>query len=348
MSSLRPGARRLLLLCLIAALGATASASWHFAREAKDLRATANTLRAEQASRQAAARELDARRQALLDQLASARAARPEAGRPAPPAALATAGVSNIDIRASAPRGGAVAAPRLTADGRLPPPSGSQGNVYFPQLFGDPHYAQLYLAWQEFNLRQRYAALFADLASAQVPTDEITRLREMLARRAMANEEVDGILDNQALAEKKTTDRLAAAQIKSQVRRTLDRELEESFSPEIVAKLRDFDYGINARQQFVDRLAARLSYSPTPLSHAQARQIEVLHRSTPSREARTGPQPVLSDEFMARAPSVLEPGQMTALEEIRAELDAARVGATSSIRGQPVPRSGPPPSSPPR
>lgn len=334
-------AKGLLLLVLVAPAGATLAASWHFAREKSALQAQAAALRADQASQQAHLAELDRRRQAAQEQLAQARTDRAAAEKAPPPPSNRTSsnpagGRPGFTVNAGAPETVSRAPSALRPDGRPPEPAGSRGNVYFPELFGDAPYARLYLTLQELSIEQRYAALFAELATAQVSAAEVTRLRETLARRQMANEEVDGILENQALREKKPLDRQEAARIKSQMRTTMDREMTADFSPETIAQWRAFENGIAAQQEFLDRLTARLSYSSAPLAPSQAAQLVVLRRTTASRSAPPGPFLSLSEEFLAAAASVLQPVQMEGLHEIKAELDIIRSGANSQIRTIPT------------
>jgi hypothetical protein len=196
---------------------------------------------------------------------------------------------------------------------RPPVPVGLHGNVYFPELFGDPAYAALFAASMRQRNDVRYAPLFQSLADTLAPY-ALERFRQLLLEQAIANEEVDGILQNQALLEKKPFDSRESLKLKQQVRETFTQEIKQSFGDAVFSAWRTFNNGADARQTFIDALELRLSYSGTPLDDTQAARLVQPFNANRGRD----------DTFSAAARGILFSSQWPALDEIQAELQASR------------------------
>ncbi len=332
-----PSSSKIWLVALLALpLGATGLWSWNLQRDAGALRASAASLSAEQTRLNGEVIALTQRREALRRDLVEASSARSEAEASIPAAfrknQAVLAAIAELRKRAaSATRSDASAVPLALPSA----PSGLHGNVYFPELFSDPHYAQLYLVYLRHSTNERFAPLFASL---QLPPAERVRFKELLIQQQMASEEVDGVMENQAMREKKPFDRSEAMQVKLRVNRTFDDEIKQTFGDAVFAEYREFLNGAGARQAFLDRLTLRLSYSGAPLETAQANQLTALYSASRRVPVASGGTPLdLSDDFMAGAQSILKPEQRTALEQINAESRASRTAISStSIRRPPA------------
>lgn len=323
---------------LVLPIGATAALSWSLQRDAAALTSSLADLRREHARLRAETTAAEQRYETLQQELAAAKAAHVAAEQAAAARATALRNATPArplpHVAPAAAVGGASPAFR-SASGAAPSPSGPHGNVYFPELFADPPYARLYLTLVRHHSASRYAPLFAELAPS-LPPAELARFKETLAVREMALEEVDGVLETQAMAEKRNVDRAQAQRIKGDVRRTFDQEIVQNFGADVRARLLAFENNTGARQLFLDRLTRRLSYS-SPLTDAQAASLAELYRSSRGLESPPG---LLGDKFLASAAAVLEPAQMSGLREIDQEMRASQIAA-SRIRS-----SGPPPAAP--
>ena len=180
-------------------------------------------------------------------------------------------------------------------------------------------------------------------AQVGLPPAELDRLKELLVQKEMAYEEVDGIMENDAMREKRPVDRSAAMQVKSRVNRTFEDEIRQTFGDTVFAQWRGFENGTGARQELLDQLARRLSYSTAPLEDAQSAQLVTLF-NTSFRGG--GPSGLVSDAFIAGAQSILKPEQMAGLLQLKTELDASRGGSSVMIRSASPPAPAPPPRPP--
>jgi hypothetical protein len=346
MSPARSSSKRWLLALVALPLGVLGAWIWQLHHEAADLRERVATLNAEQTRLRGEISALADRRDAVQRDLQQANAARATAeakavmaARPKPAASLS---VSTLSEESAPPPAALTRGPR-----QPPPPSGPHGNLYFPELFGDPHYAQLYLTWMKQRQAERYAALFAALPLSAA---DLARFKELLLQREMATEEVDGILANQAMRDKKAPDLREASQVKTRVTRAFDDEIRQTFGNAVWMQSAQFQGESAARQDFLDALISRLSYSPAPLENAQIKQLLTLYRST--REAAYAKHDYssgMSDAFVAAAQTVLKPEQIPGLLQIQLELRPNQSGGGWSVGVRPNPTATPsasPPSSP--
>jgi hypothetical protein len=329
---------RLWLLGLFALpIGAVGALAWMQHREAAALRVSAAAISAENARLKGELASLDRRRAELQRELADAQAKRAAAEAAVTPELRRRQAVLAV-LPTLREKPAVEASARALA--RSISPSGPHGNLYFPKLFSDPHYAQLYQTWSRQQIAGRFAALFAQVG---LPPAELDRLKELLVQKEMAYEEVDGIMENEAMREKKSVDRTAAMQVKMRVNRTFEDEIKQTFGDTVFAQWRGFENGTGARQELLDKLALRLSYSPAPLEDAQSAQLVTLfNTSRRGALAGGGPPSSVSDAFIAGAQAILKPEQMAGLLQLKTELDASRGGSSVMIR------SATPPTTPPQ
>lgn len=338
-------------------LGATAALTWTLRQDAAALRGSVAQLRAERAARATQLAVLEQRRTALERELVQLSEAKGEAGSPSRPGLKAASEVS--DANAPGTQAGSDSRPHLDRAAILealatiranaagvtsePParprePAGPHGNVYFPELFADASYAQLYLDDVRFRDNARYAPFYAALSATLAPA-EIERLRAMLLQRQLAGEEVEGILAVQAMQEKRPRDMSESMRLKSEVHRQFTAEIRQTFGETVMEQLTEFSAILAARQNFLERLELRLSYSRDPLAWEQTKQLSALlteqRRAAVRNRAPPGGGSQISDEFITAAGSILRPAQVDALREIRAEIDGARIsvpGGGSSVQ----------------
>jgi hypothetical protein len=345
-------------VALLLPLLATTALCWTLQRDITITREELSALRLRRAALQRQRTSLDERGARLVTELAAAQAARaaaerqlqtrPAAGPPtgAPRDLSAPEAARAVPASASSPAGGAAAAPESARAGReRPEPFGPSGNVYFPELLADADYARQFMIWQRQQTATRYAELFAALAGALAPA-ELARFREALAEREMAASEVDGILITRSLQEKTPLDRAEVVRTKAHVRRTCDDEIAQQFGAAVLAQLRAFEGNTGARQDLLDRLDLRLSYSAAPLQRGQAARLAEAYNASRHAALRAAPGPgsALSDAFMAAAENVLEPAQLPALRSLRDELGAARGGVSSFSVSTAARGAAPPPA----
>ena len=111
--------------------------------------------------------------------------------------------------------------------------------------------------------------------------------------------EVAGIFTNRALAEKKDANESEIAKAQFAVTRELYEKIKEVFGTGALEKLRAFESGTGARQDFVDSLSARLSYSTLSIVAAllSSTLIGVVFGFMPARSAaRLDPVQALARE----------------------------------------------------
>lgn len=343
MNAFTPRVKLAALLALLAVpLGATAALAWTLRQDAATLRSSVAQAQSERSRRAAQLAALEQRRHALERELASVTgASTPRSDTAMTPAERQRAAILE-----------ALAAIRASTEATPPPPAaprepwGPHGNTYFPELFADAHYTQLYLAHVRARENTRYAPFFAELAAQLAPAD-IDRLREMLVQRQLAGEEVDGILATQALQDKRPRDVSASFRLKAEVQRQFNAELQQAFGADLLVRISEFNTLLAARQNFLERLELRLSYSSDPLTWEQTKQLAALQseqrRAAVRAPGASGPPSQLTDEFFVAASAVLRPVQMAAFSEIRTELGASWTPGTSGSRVQISGKSGPPP-----
>lgn len=355
-----PGLTRmpaLVAALLLVPLSATAALVVTLARDASTLRAQAAGLRAQNAAAQARVDALAARRQALERELAQS------TGATAPAVTAQAVAPPSTPTAVSAIRGPTLAEQQATARAAIdalrtglasssdpsttPPlrrdPSGPSGNVFFPELFSDPHYYALAKMERGFRDDLRYAPLYESL-SGRLSTAQIAQLRETLLQRDLADLEIEGVLNAQALQEKRPRDMSIASRLKVALRRQFDAELRQAFGNAIQAELVRYADLLSARAEIIDRLELRLSYSADPLTPEQVQQLAprvVAARQLASRNRPPGVPSVVSDELLAAVSAGLRPAQLPALQEVRTEMEGARVpgsAGSGTIRiSSPVP-----------
>lgn len=324
--------RRLIVwtLSLLPALAASVT-TWQLHRADAALEAKLAAATTEQSRLQATRSTLERRQSALANDLAQAKAERTATEAKLTPAerwrAALRVTIAELEKTPLGPQPQPV-------ESRPREPSGPHGNVYFPELFSDPHYAQLYQTSVRPHVAQHFAKLFATLG---LPEPARLRFEEMLLQEQMAMEEVDGILANQAMREKSRPSFIEAARIKQRVRQTFEDELRDTFGEIAFATYRAFQNGSGARQEFVDALAVRLSYAASPLTDEQADRLAAAFTDAQMAAFRdhipASAADILATEGFTRAVSgVLQTDQLAALREIESEIKASRNGVVSIRR----------------
>jgi len=121
-------------------IGAAGTLAWMQHREAAALRVSAAAITAESARLKGELALLDRRRAELQRELSEAQAKRTAAEAALTPELRRREAVLAVVATLREKPAGEVSA---RAQPWLNSPSGSHGNVYFPELFADPHYAQV-------------------------------------------------------------------------------------------------------------------------------------------------------------------------------------------------------------
>jgi hypothetical protein len=141
-------------------IGAAGTLAWMQHREAEALRVSAAALAAENARLKSELVSLDRRRSELQREFSDAQTKRTAAEAALTPELRRRQAVRAVAAALREKTPGEVS---TRVQPRLNSPSGSHGNVYFPELFADPHYAQVYMAWSRQRIAERFAALFAQI-----------------------------------------------------------------------------------------------------------------------------------------------------------------------------------------
>jgi hypothetical protein len=317
--------------------------SWQRHRDATEMRANLASLSAEEARLKTEVATLTDRRSALQQELTQVKAAPTATDPKSPPTAhpisrVTSASVAPLQTAAKPTR----PAPAVTASStsRLQGPSGPHGNVYFSELFDDPHYAQVYRTWLRQRNEERYAPLFASLSLS--PTD-LARLKDLLVQKEMSVEDVEGVLTTEAMLAKKTVDAREVSQTKTRVIRAFDEEIRQTFGSAVWVQYQGSSARLAGSQEFLDQLTLRLSYSPAPLASEQITQLSAIYNTTRQAAFAKGDYSSgITDAFVADAQTILNPDQVKGLLQIQTELRASHTGlSTVSIR-QSAPATPPP------
>ena len=201
-----------------------------------------------------------------------------------------------------------------------PQPFGPQGNVYFAELLGNPVYAAHFSTYTRQHIEERYASMWAGLSLS--PAD-LSRLKALLVEKEISREDVMGIFANRALVEAKDVDGVDVYKAQLAVTRELDEKIKDTFGTGVREKLRAFEGGTGARQNILDALTARLSYSEAPLTDAQTAQLIEAYNASAFLNPRMNFSE-LPEPFVTAAQSILKAEQMVRFRKLAAEMPQAR------------------------
>jgi hypothetical protein len=342
----------------LGALGATAI---KFHADAAALRDEASRLATERSALQAHRGELLQHQRQLAGQVRELRAtAAAETKSPGPVRNRAVA--DGATVTRSAAGGTPVAtAPDAAEAGRRPrEPMGPHGNVYFPELLGEPEYSLWFKTYSAPHIEERYAVLFHDL---RLPPDQRARLKDLLIQLSLAQDDVDGILEIRAMQERTDVSLTDKFKIQRTVVTQIEAEIQATLGDAIFAMYRRFSNSLGIRQT-LEPAFLRLSYTQPALRLDQEETLVKLFDEVvngPRRAAlvdaarnRTRPE-ILStpgnrftDAFIAQAQTILTAEQVDGLRQVQTE-QLALVSGSMSIRPAStgsLPSATPPPRPP--
>jgi hypothetical protein len=230
-----------------------------------------------------------------------------------------------------------VSAP-VTAQAR--PDRGGLANA----MMNSPEAQQLMAIQQKAGLDGRYAALFKKL---NLSPDELEKFKSLLVEKQGVFMEVMNEARNQGMTGRENRDGIR--QLTEQMQAEVDGSIRAALGDSAYAEYKNYENTMPQRG-VVGQLAQRLSYSSTPLNDIQSEQlVQILAANTPpaaNRGNRANPASALvqsfaignaqvgaatamfggapiSDTVIAQAQGVLMPAQVTALQSLQQEQQAA-------------------------
>ncbi len=196
----------------------------------------------------------------------------------------------------------------------------------FAKLMENPEFVRLFYTQQRASLDGRYAGLFKKLGLSEA---QLEQFKNLLVEKQSAMIDVFTAARAQGLDPRTDRDTLR------ELARSADLEAEASIrstlGESLYAAYEQYEQTLPQRN-LVDKLDTRLSYSPSPLTPAQAEQlVTILKETSPpgtGRNARVGSfvggSVEITDPAVARAQGILTPTQQTALVQLQSEQTAAK------------------------
>ncbi len=205
------------------------------------------------------------------------------------------------------------------------------------RLLDNPEFFQALQLHRQATLDTRFAPLFRQLA---LTADELTAFKRLLAEKESAALDVIAVSESQP--DGPLPDPILGASINAARART-DAAIRATLGAERYAVYTDYEKSLPQRN-VVAQLEQRLSYSPTPLSPAQAESlVKILAADSPAPASDSGetaptsalvvttgslaaagielrtPTATISNSAIDQAQGMLTPRQVAALREIQAE-----------------------------
>jgi hypothetical protein len=196
----------------------------------------------------------------------------------------------------------------------------------FSKLMENPEFVRLFYTQQRASLDGRYAALFKQLGLSD---EQLEQFKNLLVEKQSAM--IDIFTAARAQGFDPRTDRDTLRELARGAARDVDATIRANLSESAYAAYEQFEQTVPQRNM-VDKLDARLSYSPNPLTTAQAEQmVRILKETTPPSTGRNdglgnmgGGTVEITDAAIARAQGILTPAQHTALVQLQSEQTAAK------------------------
>lgn len=151
-------------------------------------------------------------------------------------------------------------------------------------LLARPEVQAMFAAQQKQQIEQRYAALFRLL---NLSPEQAERLKTLLAERQSAPQEVLTVAREQGIDPR--SDRAAFQKLLTDARDAVDTSIKGLLGDGGFAQLQTYEHTMPQRA-IVDQLQQRLSYTPDPLSSAQAEQlVGILAANSPPATGAANP-----------------------------------------------------------
>jgi hypothetical protein len=198
-------------------------------------------------------------------------------------------------------------------------PSGKMGSVCFPELMADADYARLSAAYYRYEMEERYAPLFADLA---LESDKRATLLGFLVEKKLVEFEGEGVVRQRLIAEangqpldKRKVDAVIKKEIDAEIRATLGDAVFEAYT--------DFERTYWTRAP-VEKFATRLRLHGGELNQKAADELRELLLSGAKADQRTRGSSAreFSKESVERARDFLTAEQWVVFNQIEAEKKA--------------------------
>lgn len=215
---------------------------------------------------------------------------------------------------------GQAARPRDPA--RPAPPNGPYGNVTFPELVGDPVYAEAVRNFMRPSVEKRYAPFIEQLTVAPAVKAQFA---ELLFAHSLVELDILDLMERQGID---PADKGKLREIKLEIEQSSQERMRKVLGDAAYSEFERFTMTFLGREEAVGPFVRRLSYSDYPLTRRQEeRLIELFANAVDPKTGRKILVHRFTRELVARAESVLSPRQIVALRKF-AEIEDA--GPTSS------------------
>ena len=219
---------------------------------------------------------------------------------------------------------GPIAAPAVES---RPGPTFQRAPGSYAAMMDTPEMQQLIALRARGQLDGRYADLFAKL---RLSPAQLQRLQQLLVDKQNTTRDVMAAMRSQGLS----TRRDNAEQTRSLIQDAnaeIDTQIRTELGEAVFAQYQEYER-TQPQRTLVNRVSQRLSYSGEPLNEQQAARLVSLFVETAPAPVQTprGPLPgpgfagtaTLTEEALARAGTVLTPGQLAALQQLHQEQEA--------------------------
>ncbi len=205
------------------------------------------------------------------------------------------------------------------------------------EMMNDPEYAEAFKLQQVSRLDRAYADLFAQL---NLPPATLSKLQDLLVEKQNSTRDVFMAAREEGFNGREDRDSIRALMEATQAE--IDADIRATIGDANFDTLQAYEDS-DRQRAMVDQLESRLSYSSAPLNTSQAQALTAILSETGSvqgRGGRGGDSPfgggggggvTITDETISRAQGVLSGSQLSALQSLQAEQEAAQM-LTSAMR----------------